>query len=272
MWAVGRTHPGLRRPSNEDSAFVGHRLALVADGMGGHDFGEVASTIATGAVVGLDDPNPGGEEPRTLSAAVVAADEQLREAIARTPALRGMGTTMTALLVQDDEVTVAHVGDSRAYLLHDGELSQVTSDHTVVQLLVDRGILTPEQAVSHPRGNLITNALQGEPEGVHVESVVRPAHPGDRYLLCSDGLSDVVADPAIREALLVSDPDTALDRLVALALDAGAPDNITCVVVDLRADPPDPPDPPDPAERAAPYLLGAARDVADDHASRGTAV
>src|SRR6478735_3685764 len=227
MRAVGRTHPGLRRPTNADSAFVGRRLALVADGMGGHEFGEVASTIATDAVTFLDaEATPEGLREE-LTAAIELADDRLRAAVADTPSLRGMGTTMTALLVDDDhdEVAIGHVGDSRAYRLHEGELEQLTTDHTVVQLLVQQGILTPEQAISHPRGNLITNALQGEPGGAQVETTTRQAVVGDRYLVCSDGLPDYVPDEAIREALVEPDPDVVLDRLVQLALDAGAPDN-----------------------------------------------
>ena len=182
------------------------------------------------------------------------------------PSLRGMGTTMTAVLVDGDEVAIGHVGDSRAYRLHDGVLEQLTTDHTVVQMLVQQGILTPEQAVSHPRGNLITNALQGEPGGARVETTTRPALDGDRYLLCSDGLPDYVPDDAIHDALDEPDPDAALDRLVQLALDAGAPDNVTCVIADIVAD-----DVRPGAVEPPPYLLGAAREVADDRVARNTA-
>ncbi|WP_426564880.1 PP2C family protein-serine/threonine phosphatase [Angustibacter sp. McL0619] len=266
MRAVGRTHPGLRRPTNEDSAFVGRRLAVVADGMGGHEFGEVASAIATDAVIFLDDgPGPNGL-PEELAAAIELADERLRSAVEKTPSLRGMGTTMTAMFVDGEQVAIGHVGDSRAYRLHDDELEQLTTDHTVVQLLVQQGILTPEQAVSHPRGNLITNALQGEPGGAQVETTTRRAVVGDRYLLCSDGLPDYVSDADIRDALEEPDPDVVLDRLLQLALDTGAPDNITCVVADLVPD-----DQSGDAGEHPPYLLGAAREVADDLAARNSA-
>jgi PPM family protein phosphatase len=259
--AAGATHPGLRRPGNEDAAYVGVRLLLVADGMGGAAYGEVASAIATHAVTYLDEQISPQGIAHDLPAAVEFAEQRLRRAVEQDPALDGMGTTMTGLLLLDDVVALVHVGDSRAYRLRDGLLEQVTRDHSVVQLLVELGELTPEQAEQHPQRHVIVKALRGEGDAVTADVRLLPAEPGDRWLLCSDGVSDVVPEEVLARALSTAPaPEAAVDALVDAALAGGGPDNITCVVADVRAGLP-------PAERPA-LLLGAAAEL--DPAGRRT--
>src|SRR4051794_7825750 len=232
--AAGATHPGLRRPGNEDAAYVGVRLLLVADGMGGAAYGEVASAIATHSVTYLDERISPQGVAHDLPAAVEFAEQRLRRAVEQDPALDGMGTTMTALLLRDDVVALVHVGDSRAYRLHDGVLEQVTRDHSVVQLLVELGELTPEEAEVHPQRHVIVKALRGEGDAVTADVLLLRAEPGDRWLLCSDGVSDVVPDEAIAAALGgAPTPEAATETLVDEALRAGGPDNVTCVVADV---------------------------------------
>jgi protein phosphatase len=231
--AAGVTHAGLRRSGNEDSGYVGRRLLVVADGMGGVEYGEVASAIATHAVTYLDDCVSPQGVAHDLAAAVEFAEYRLARAAERDPGRAGMGTTMTALLLHDDVVALVHVGDSRAYRLRDGVLEQVTRDHTFVQLLVELGELTPEAAEHHPQRHVLVKALQGSGDAVTADVQVRPATPGDRFLLCSDGLSDYVERHPIARALTLPDPAAAAAALVELALAAGAPDNVTCVVADV---------------------------------------
>src|SRR4051812_40431592 len=159
--AAGVTHPGLRRPGNEDAGYVGVRLVLVADGMGGAAYGEVASAIATHAVTYLDECISPQGVAHDLPAAVEFAEQRLRRAVEEDPALDGMGTTITALLLHDDVVALVHVGDSRAYRMHDGVLEQVSRDHSVVQLLVELGELTPAQAEVHPSGTSSSRRCAG---------------------------------------------------------------------------------------------------------------
>ena len=252
--AAGATHPGLRRPGNEDAAYLGVRLLLVADGMGGAAYGEVASAVATHAVTYLDERiSPQGVE-HDLPAAVEFAEQRLRRAVEQDAALDGMGTTMTAVLLQDDVVALVHVGDSRAYRLHEGVLEQVTRDHSVVQLLVELGELTPQQAEVHPQRHVIVKALRGEGDAVTADVRLLPGVPGDRWLLCSDGVSDVVPDQVVGEVLATSPtPEAAVAGLVDAALAGGGPDNITCIVADVRAGL--------PAAERAPVLLGAAAEL-----------
>jgi protein phosphatase len=249
--AAGATHPGLRRPGNEDAGYVGVRLLLVADGMGGAAYGEVASAVATHAVSYLDERISPQGVGHDLPAAVEFAEHRLRRAVEQDPALDGMGTTMTALLLHDDVIALVHVGDSRAYRMHDGVLEQVTRDHSVVQLLVELGELTPEQAENHPQRHVIVKALRGEGDAVAADVRTLPGVPGDRWLVCSDGVTDVVPDELIAAALSAApSPEAAVKVLVDAALVAGGPDNITCVVADVRAGLP-------ATERTA-VLLGAA--------------
>jgi serine/threonine protein phosphatase PrpC len=232
--AAAGTHPGLRRSNNEDSAFAGRRLLFVADGMGGAAYGEVASAVATHSVTYLDDFLTKLGIQYDLWAAVKFADYRLSKAVASYPALSGMGTTMTAFLLHDDQIAFAHVGDSRAYLLREGKFEQVTKDDTVVQMLADIGKLDQSEVANHPNRNVLTKVLQGQIDSVDAEISLRPAVLGDRYLLCSDGLSDYVEPQDIETALAGEGSLTSvIDRLVELTLKAGAPDNVTCVVADI---------------------------------------
>jgi serine/threonine protein phosphatase PrpC len=228
---------GLRRDGNEDSAYAGPRLLAVADGMGGAAAGEVASSVTIARLAELDDDVPGADLLDALRAKAEAANEELHEIVEDNRALEGMGTTLTALLWDGGRLALAHVGDSRAYLYRDGELSRITRDHTFVQDLVDEGRITPDDVSTHPQRSLLTRALDGrsEPE---LDLSLREVRPGDRYLLCSDGLSGVVSEETITETLAQPDPQVAVDRLIDLAIRGGGPDNITCVIADLVDGPP----------------------------------
>jgi protein phosphatase len=166
-----------------------------------------------------------------LKESIAAANQQLRDAVEANPALEGMGTTLTAMLFSGNRIGLVHVGDSRAYVLRDGELTQLTRDDTFVQMLVDEGRITADEATTHPQRSLLTRALDGR--DVDPEFSVREARAGDRYLLCSDGLSGVVSAETMAEALAIAEPREAADRLIALALRGGGPDNITCIVADI---------------------------------------
>ncbi|OLT46952.1 protein phosphatase [Saccharomonospora sp. CUA-673] len=230
---------GRRRSGNEDSALTTPRLLAVADGMGGHAAGEVASAIAIDAVRDLDarleaattELSPTEE----LAAVYAAASGVLDERVAADPELAGMGTTLTAILWLGSEFALGHIGDSRAYRLREAELTQLSRDHTLVQSLVDEGKLDEETAAVHPaRSVLIKALLAGQEAEPDVD--MHEAREGDRYLLCSDGLSDVVSPDEIGKVLgKGEDPADAVATLIELANEAGGPDNITCVVVHVLA-------------------------------------
>jgi len=230
-----RSDVGLLREGNEDSAYAGPRLLAIADGMGGHAAGEVASAVAISAIAPLDEQHltDGADMLDALAAAVAAARNTLHDMSLSDPAVEGMGTTLTALLWAGAHVAVCHIGDSRAYLLRDGDLYQITRDHTLIQSLVDEGRLSPAAAANHPQRSLIMRALQGSTDA-DPDLAMHEALLGDRYLLCSDGLTDVVADEAVHEVLsTVPDADQAVNELIALAIRNGGPDNITCIVADV---------------------------------------
>ena len=221
---------GLLREGNEDSAYAGPRLLAVADGMGGHAAGEVASAAAIAALQGLD-ASVNGDTERRLRRAVEAANETLKAMVAADSELSGMGTTVTAAVADGERFLLGHIGDSRAYLLRDGDLEQLTHDHTFVQQLVDEGRIAAADAAHHPHRSVITRALDGR-ERVDLDVTSYDVHPGDRLLLCSDGLSGVVRDETLREVLAGGEPEDAVQRLVDLALRGGGPDNITVIVAD----------------------------------------
>ena len=226
---------GPVRELNEDAYHAGPALVAVADGVGGLPAGEVASAIAIRALVPLGSGGPPDDPAGALRTAVDTASRWIREAVAADRTLAGMGTTLTALLLAGDRAAVAHIGDSRAYLLRDRDLTRVTRDDTYVQLLVDGGVISPEEARRHAQRSLVTRALHGTPE----PPAVTPVTPetGDRFLLCSDGLSDVVDDDAIGHALReYAEPKHCAEQLVKLALRAGGPDNVTAIVADVAAD------------------------------------
>jgi serine/threonine protein phosphatase PrpC/DNA-binding transcriptional MerR regulator len=228
-----RSDIGLARADNEDAAYAGGRLLAIADGMGGHAAGEVASAAVISALRPLDTQVPSGELLNALGHAVQRAEGTLREMVAADPSLRGMGTTVTALLRSGSRIGLAHIGDTRAYLVRDGEVFQITRDHTVVQSLLDAGTITPDEVASHPQRFLLLQALDGEHEFAP-DLQLHEAQAGDRYLLSSDGLHATVAAEAIARVLVsVADPDQAAEDLVALAMDGGGPDNVTCIVADI---------------------------------------
>jgi len=229
---AARSDRGLIREGNQDSVYAGPRLLAVADGMGGMAAGDVASNLAIAAMAPLDEDVPGDSLVDALRSAVEIANQNLRDAVDANPALEGMGTTLTGMLFSGTKFGMVHVGDSRAYLLRDGEFVQVTKDDTYVQMLIDEGRITEEEASVHPQRSLLVRALQGS--DVDPQYSVRPAIVGDRYLICSDGLSGPVSDDSIAATLReYTDPDQCAERLVQLALRGGGPDNITVVVVDV---------------------------------------
>ena len=221
-----RTDRGLVRESNEDATFAGTRLFAVADGFGAQGTGRTAAQVALDALSALD----------TSGDDLAGATARARDALAADPRWTGTGTTLTAVLWSGTGYTVAHVGDSRLYLLRGGELGLVTHDHTYVRSLVEDGQLTPEEAAVHPERATLLRALT--PESGEPDLHLRDALPGDRHLLCTDGRHAVVGDEGIRDVL--PGPDTAsgaADRLVAAVHDAGAPDNVACVVIDVVSAP-----------------------------------
>jgi serine/threonine protein phosphatase PrpC len=230
-----RSDVGLLREGNEDSAYAGPQLLAIADGMGGHAAGEVASAVAISAIAPLDDRglSDSHEMLDALAEAVSAARETLHEMSEEDPATEGMGTTLTALLWSGAQVAICHIGDSRAYLLRDEDLYQITRDHTLIQSLVDEGRLSPAAAANHPQRSLIMRALQGSTDA-DPDLSMHTAKLGDRYLLCSDGLTDVVSDEAVHQTLVsFPDPAQAVEQLIDQAIKNGGPDNITCVVADV---------------------------------------
>lgn len=237
------TDPGLVRPNNEDAGYVSPRLIAIADGVGGQPAGELASEIVVQALAALDRTPIEGDPMAALCAAIDEANRQIRLTAAANPTSEGMGTTVTAALLAGDRLAVAHVGDSRGYLLRERVLYQLTRDDTFVQALVDQGILTAEEARTHPQRSLVTHAVQGDV--VMPSTGVVPVQEGDRLLLCSDGLTDVVEDQVIAQTLATyTDPRQCAEHLVKLAHQAGAPDNVTVIVADLVRHGPDAGAPP----------------------------
>jgi serine/threonine protein phosphatase PrpC len=227
MCAVAVSDRGSVRDHNEDTAFAGPHLIAVADGIGGLPAGEVASDLTIRALATAEDV-------RSLREAVTEADGSIRAAVEADPSLAGMGTTLTALLLQGTRLTLVHIGDSRAYRRRGESTARITRDDTFVQELVERGVLKPDEIRHHPHRSVVTRALQGRGEDPTWTSL--RADPGDRYLICSDGLSDVVDDGTIGATLAEhTDLDECAQRLVDLALRAGGPDNITVVVADIVA-------------------------------------
>lgn len=221
---------GLVRTANQDTAYAGARVLAVADGFG--PGGAPASTAAVEALRYLDrEPRPAGSVLNLLEDAVRGATEAVRDA-AGTDA--EVGTTLTAAVWTGSQLALVHIGDSRAYLLRDGGLFRITHDHTVVQSMIDEGRLTPEEASTHPQRALLLQALTGGDDTVVPDLRLQDARPGDRYLLCSDGLYGVVPDEEIRPLLAsASAPDEAVQALVGAANAAGGPDNVSCVVADV---------------------------------------
>lgn len=228
LWATA-THQGMVRDQNEDTVYPKSSgesddevLVIVADGMGGHVAGEVASRLAVNAAASND---------LAATDRVAAGNRAIREEVARDPGLEGMGTTMTLLEIDDELATIAHVGDSRAYLLRDGELRQLTEDHTVAAEYMAQGQLSPEEAANHPQRHMLLRTL-GLTRFVNVDEVKTDLRPGDRILLCSDGLTEMVSDSQITKTLGEGTPDEVVWALVEMANKAGGVDNISVAVVE----------------------------------------
>lgn len=228
---AARSDRGLVRGNNEDSVYAGARLLALADGMGGHAAGEVASQLMIAALAPLDEDDPGGDLLGKLESATRAGNASIADHVEEEPELEGMGTTLTAILFAGSRLGLIHIGDSRAYLLRDGELTQITRDDTFVQSLVDQGRITADQAKTHPQRSLIMRALTGN--DIEPTLTMREARAGDRYLLCSDGLSDVVSQETIAETMAEGGERECADRLIELALRSGGPDNITVIIADV---------------------------------------
>ncbi|MFM2022776.1 MAG: hypothetical protein RIR89_168 [Actinomycetota bacterium] len=226
---------GKHRSSNQDSGYAGYQLYFVADGMGGHAGGDIASAIASQRIALTDARYDSIDEAiETIKSGVLEANSMLAATVAEHPELEGMGTTFSGILVQGNQILTAHIGDSRIYLVRDGEVRQVSTDHTFVQRLVEMGRITPEEALVHPRRSVLMRVLGdvvGEPE---IDVALFDAQAGDRWMICSDGLSGVVPEDLITRILTSKiSPAEAADLLVGEALEFGAPDNVTVVIADV---------------------------------------
>ncbi|MDU5962587.1 MAG: PP2C family serine/threonine-protein phosphatase, partial [Dermabacter sp.] len=231
---AAKTDVGLVRSNNQDSGYAGSHLLVVADGMGGHAGGDVASSVAVGTLAELETDAPGTDIVAALEGAVLDANDAILRRAREEPLLAGLGTTVTALLRAGNKFALVHIGDSRAYLVREGTCTQVTKDHTFVQRLIDEGRLTPEEAERHPQRSMIMRVLGDVDADPELDLSLKPAVPGDRWMLCSDGLSGLVSFETISDVLSsIDDPDECAEHLVELALKAGGPDNITCVIADV---------------------------------------
>lgn len=281
--AIG-SHVGMVRANNQDSGYAGNRLFLVADGMGGHAGGDVASALTTRSIAKLDEfPSDfiGNEDPQAdpgdthaagssaisadpevtasrLADALLKANRMLRATVGERPELAGMGTTFCGFMTVGDQLSVAHIGDSRLYLLRDGKMRQVTKDHTFVQRLVDSGRITEEEAKTHPRRSVLMRVLGDVDSSPDIDTEVLDTREGDLWLLCSDGLCGYVEDIDIEKILLRRHSlQGAVDALIDKALSFGAPDNVTVVLVEAQ---------PGPASNAAPgtaRFAGSAENESD---------
>jgi serine/threonine protein phosphatase PrpC len=229
---AARSDRGLHRSNNEDSVYAGPHLLAIADGMGGHAAGEVASKVVIAALAPLDEDVPGDDLLGKLHEAVVAGNDTIAELVNQDPDLEGMGTTLTAILFGGGRLGLVNIGDSRTYLMRDGVFNQITRDDSFVQSLLDEGRITPEEAVTHPQRSLVLRALVGH-EVIEPTLQVRETRVGDRYLLCSDGLSDVVGAETLAETMKIPDRQNCADKMIELALQGGGPDNVTVIVADV---------------------------------------
>ena len=255
---AARSDVGLLRNVNQDSGYAGPHLLVLADGMGGPAGGDVASSLAIAHLAPLDGDSHGGDMLALIREAVAQAHTELRERAQTDPELAGLGTTLIAALRSGKRLALAHIGDSRAYLVRDGVVSRLTVDHTYVQHLVDLGQLTEEEAESHSHRSVILRVLGDHDFGVELDESLRELSAGDRFLLCSDGVSSYVSAETIAQTLIeITDPGECADKLVDYALRAGGPDNITAVVADV-VELDDLPDGAAPS--TVPQVVGAAAD------------
>ncbi|PRI12353.1 Stp1/IreP family PP2C-type Ser/Thr phosphatase [Leucobacter massiliensis] len=235
--AIG-SHVGMVRSNNQDSGFAGDHLYLVADGMGGHAGGDVASAVAAKSMAALDVPPSSSPEATTnsLRTAILETNTKLRNVVKDRPELAGLGTTFTGFITVGDRLALAHIGDSRLYLLRDNQLRQITKDHTFVQRLVDSGKITEEEAKTHPRRSVLMRVLGDVDASPQIDTDVLDTRPGDVWLLCSDGLCGYVEDHDIEKILRRrSSLQGAVDALIDKSLAHGAPDNVTVVLVETEA-------------------------------------
>jgi protein phosphatase len=260
---------GAVRESNQDSAVAAKNLLLVADGMGGHAGGDVASTITTTMLASLDNAAvPRGlrkerlqlkEATDLVERSIVQVYLAILEAVKRNPELTGMGTTLTGILRTDSTYLLFHLGDSRAYRIHGGELHQLTKDHTFVQHLVDTGKITMKEAANHPQKNVVMRVLGDFEVDLNPDYDYFPLTIGDRYFLCSDGICGTLEDEDIQKVLVeIEDPQAAADELVRLSIERGSTDNCTAVVADVKYD--------NAQNRSyTPVYAGAAQEALQDH-------
>jgi serine/threonine protein phosphatase PrpC len=248
-----RSAIGLVRQGNEDSGFVSPQLIAVADGMGGHAAGEVASRIAVEvlqsllpSLVSADIDEDSVED--LLMHSLHSIDSEISRVTEEDIEKRGMGTTLTALLIRDKYISLLHVGDSRCYRLRGNTLEQLSNDHTVIQELLDQGAISQAEAVEHPQRSMLTQALRGDGDVTPVLQMYE-IKKGDRYLLCSDGLSGVLTEKEIKIGLKKSDKDEAAKFLIDATYVNGAPDNVTVLVADISVE-----------AKTTPALIGAAHD------------
>lgn len=233
MRFAARSDVGRIRAKNDDSAYAGRHLAVVADGMGGHAGGDVASAAAVLDMIHLDRDDYDGDAGTVLADEIQTANSLLSELVHINPKLAGMGTTVTALLLAEGKLHFAHIGDSRAYRLRDGEFKQVSVDHTFVQRLIDEGRLKPEEAESHPHKNVLMRVLGDVDASPELDLDTLDVQPGDRWLLCSDGLNYVAGHAVERTVKETKDLRECVETLVELTLEAGSPDNVTVVMVEI---------------------------------------
>ena len=239
--SAAASNVGLVRASNQDAGYAGTYLSVVADGMGGHAGGDVASHLVIRHLLQLDKKYTDvTEAQQELLATLLQANEMLSDVVYEHPELAGLGTTVSAMLRVGRRVVIAHIGDSRIYLLREGNLSQVTVDHTFVQRLIDSGRITEEEAHDHPRRSVLMRVLGDVDASPEIDTVVLDVAEGDRWMLCSDGLTGVVYTERLKPFLVEAETaDDAADTLVQASLTGGAPDNVTVVVVDITADDPE---------------------------------
>lgn len=250
--SVAVSHVGKVRANNQDSGYAGKYLFVVADGMGGHAGGDVASAIVVKRLAEADrlysSPN---DAEFALHSAILAANALLAETVFEHGELTGMGTTVSSIVRVENSIAIAHIGDSRIYLLRDGVLKQITADHTFVQRLVDSGRITPEEAAVHPRRSVLMRVLGDVDASPEIDTTVMATRAGDRWLICSDGLSSYVSEDKLLAVLeSTTRPNDAAEKLVKESLDQGAPDNVTIVIVDV--------DDSDDSSHVPPITVGSA--------------
>lgn len=257
---VALTDTGLRRSNNQDSGYASDRLLVIADGMGGAAAGDLASSQTLRVIrQELDRELENTDALSALGIAVDHANARLGELIADDPAVEGMGTTLEAMVWDGEKLAWAHIGDSRVYRLRDGRLTQISTDHTFVQSLVDEGRITREEARVHPHRSLLLRAILGRDDNDADLSWLQPA-AGDRYLLCSDGLTDMVDDDTIERTMRLETIDMVAAELVRLALEAGGFDNVTVVIAEF-VDADHEADPDLACADGSPQIVGAAADA-----------